>query len=130
MGAQDDYNEAWEAGAKDAAERCALLAEGLAAIHEASAARIRREGTFTYGWFGRKKRVAPAWERAAKDMEAAAHGLRTIARGCRAGWDPRKCEPDPNEKIEVNPAAVWKPCSRCSVPMDCASWCSCERGLL
>ncbi len=43
---------------------------------------------------------------------------------------PRKCEPDPNEKIEVSPAAVWKPCSSCPAPIDCASWCSCERGLL
>jgi hypothetical protein len=74
----------------DERERCALLAEDLAGRWERSAAKFRIDGTFNYGWLGRKKSVIPSVERAAKDTEAAAHGLRTVARGIREGWDTRK----------------------------------------
>lgn len=78
---------------KDEIERCALLAEELAARWARSAARMRAEHTFKYGWFGRKRAVMPVYERCAKDLDAAAHGLRTVARGCREGWDTRKLQP-------------------------------------
>jgi hypothetical protein len=73
-------------------ERCARLNEALATRWEASAAKIRREGTFvTGGWiFPKMIRVALKWERAARDLEAAAHGLRTCAQMMRGGYDPLK----------------------------------------
>src|ERR1700749_3000079 len=98
MGVQDDYNEAWEQGAKaaraDEAERCALLAEELAGRWALGAQRIRIEGTYYVRslWppFKRVAVVAPKWEKAARDVESAAHGLTSVARGCREGWDTRK----------------------------------------
>jgi hypothetical protein len=99
MGVQDDYNEAWEAGAKHERERCALLAEGLALKWEASAKRMRTEGSYWGGWLWRKRYVLPKWEKAARDIDAAAHGLRIIAMGCRGGWDPRKLDPDPSAGV-------------------------------
>lgn len=78
----------------DERERCALLAETLAERWEASAAGLRKRGgywsrsiwpPFRKVWF-----VMAKWEQAARDTEAAANGLRTIAEGCRKGWDPRK----------------------------------------
>lgn len=93
LSARDDFLR----GVADERERCALLAETLAARWEASGARLRDEGTYYVRalWppFKRVKCVTPRREQAAKDIEAAAHGLRTIAQGCREGWDPRKIEP-------------------------------------
>jgi hypothetical protein len=77
---------------EDESERCALLAEDLAGRWERSAAKARAEHTFKYGWFGRKRAVMPRWEKFATDLDAAAHGLRTVARGCREGWDTRKLQ--------------------------------------
>lgn len=75
---------------KDEAERCALLNEDLAGRWERSAAKARAEHTFQHGWLGRRTSVMPVWEKYATELEAAAHGLRTVARGCREGWDTRK----------------------------------------
>lgn len=77
----------------DEAERCALLAEDLAGRWERSAAKARAEHSFTVGWFRKRIVVMPVWEQYAKSMEAAAHGLRTVARACREGWDTRKLQP-------------------------------------
>lgn len=92
----------------DEAERCALLAEALAKRWERSAAKIRDQGTYYVRalWppFKRIKCVTPRWEQAAKDTEAAAHGLRTIARGAREGWDPRKLKDgDPDKPVSARP---------------------------
>lgn len=81
---------------KDERERCALLAEDLAGRWEFSAAKFRATGTFQgwefTPWPRRAWFVTPQWEKAAKDTEAAAHGLRTVALGIREGWDTRKLD--------------------------------------
>jgi hypothetical protein len=81
-----------EAVAKER-ERCALLAEALAFVWERSARKMRERGTYTTRalWPPLKKMtfVAPAFERAAKDIESAAKGLRdAVVVGIRAGWKP------------------------------------------
>lgn len=78
----------------DERERCSLLADALATRWERSARRLREDGSY-WGqalWppFRSVKLVRPKWEEAARGCEAGAHGLRTISRGCKAGWDPRK----------------------------------------
>lgn len=94
----------------DEAERCALLAEGLATRWERSARIMREKGTYeTWSlWpFGKRvKCVAPSYERGAKELEAAAHGLRTVARLGREGADPRKFEDEiivPTDPITGGP---------------------------
>lgn len=71
-------------------ERCASLAEELAGMWEKRAAQTRSEGTFkTWSlWppFRSVEVVAPGFENAAKNIEAAAHGCRAIALGIREGW--------------------------------------------
>ncbi len=71
----------------DEVERCALLAEELAGRWERSAVKMREDGSYR-GLFGGVG-IHPKWARCALDLEAAAHGLRTVARGCREGWDTR-----------------------------------------
>jgi hypothetical protein len=93
---------------EEESERCALLAETLASIHEASAARARKEGSYVVRalWpFGaRSVVVRPGAERTARIMEAAASSLRVVATACRAGWDPRTIvEQDPNEQAHFAP---------------------------
>lgn len=78
------------AARKDEAERCALLCEELANRYEASAVKTRADGTYTNGWPFHNKFVRPRWEDAAKALDSAASGLRTVATGCRKGWDTRK----------------------------------------
>lgn len=68
-------------------ERCARIADGLAEKWEASAAKIRQAGSTRFFWIGRPY-VAPAIENNAKSIEAAAHGLRTVARLIREGARP------------------------------------------
>jgi hypothetical protein len=93
MGVQDDYNEAWEAGAKDATERCALLVEMRAGITRKSARKIREAGSYpTYAlWppFKRGTSVHPKWERAARDLEEVAQAFEVVAHCIRLGFDPR-----------------------------------------
>lgn len=110
-------------------ERCACLAEDLAGRWERSAIKTREDGSFLgqslWSWppFRSVPCVKPKWEEAAKGIEAAAHGLRTVARGIREGWDdpnrisdlalygietrPTRIEQDPQEKIT-------RICSRCT----------------
>jgi hypothetical protein len=71
----------------DEAERCALLVTMRADISRESAAKLRREGTYT-GWFG-SSRVAPKWEKAAQDLELVAHAFDVVADCIRKGYDPR-----------------------------------------
>lgn len=110
----------------DECERCALLAETMALSNETRAAQYRKDGTritrLFWPPFKKTTDVDPDIEHDAKMLEIAAIGFRTVALGCRAGWDPRT--PAENERIDV-----WRPCLRCTAPMDCASWKCCERGL-
>lgn len=55
-------------------EHCAKLAEYLAEKWEAAAVKMRADGEFAYA-------------DQAKALDAAAFGLRTVAQGCRDGWD-------------------------------------------
>lgn len=65
-------------------ERAASIADGLAERWEASAARLRERCTSRLFWFG-KRYVTPQGERDAASVEAAARGLRTVARLIREG---------------------------------------------
>jgi hypothetical protein len=70
-------------------ENAAQINEMLAKRWENSAKRIREEATFN-GWaiwppFAKRKFVAPSAENVARDIEAAAHGLRICARIIREG---------------------------------------------
>lgn len=127
-------------------ERCALLCEQLAAIHQKSADRIRKEGTYTgrsiWPPFKRVTHVAPAAERGAKQIEGSVRSLRVIAGCIRLRYDPHEMlKPDDIERIRdyvspiaaLNPPRIprdgipWKPCPRCTDPMDCGSWACCLR---
>lgn len=69
--------------------RCASLCDELASRWERQAAGVRDLGTYyTRKWFFGEKvaHVLPGYEKVALDIEAAAHGLRTIERGIREGW--------------------------------------------
>lgn len=95
---EDEINVMIMEARLDERERCAVLAEALATHYEASAERLRREGSYTVRalWpFGKLVTcIRPQWEAGAIQREAAAHGLRNaIARGCREGWDARKVKP-------------------------------------
>lgn len=68
-------------------ERCARLAEELASRWEKSAVKMRDEGKYWGGFLWKREFVRPNWEKGAKDIEAAADGLRTVARGIREGWN-------------------------------------------
>lgn len=66
-------------------ERCAGIADSLAEKWEASAAKLRKDGSFrTFFGLGPTD-VRPAFERNAKDIDAAAHGLRAVAKLIRNG---------------------------------------------
>lgn len=70
-------------------QRCADLAESLALVWERSAAKVRAQGTYTTGWWCRTTRVRPLYEKAARDIEAAAQGVRNgIMDPIRLGWTP------------------------------------------
>lgn len=107
MGVQDDYSEAYEAGEKfgrlDDTERCARLCQMRADISRASAAKVRRDGTFTVRmiWPPFKKRevVALKWEAAARDHDAVANAFEVVATCIRKGYDPRTPKIDPDERI-------------------------------
>lgn len=65
--------------------RCAQIADGLAEKWEASAAKWRADHTMR-AWFGLGSSfVAPFAERDAKAIDAAAHGLRSVAKLIREG---------------------------------------------
>jgi hypothetical protein len=70
-------------------DRCARICDELATNWETSAARIRAEGTFTTRaiWppFRKTTCVFPGWEKAARDIEAAAHGVRAIESYIKSG---------------------------------------------
>ncbi len=65
-------------------ERCADIAEGLAERWEASAAKLRAEHQVRFFWIG-KPYVSPIADQDARTIDAAAHGLRTVASLIREG---------------------------------------------
>ncbi len=65
-------------------EGCALLADELAVRWEASAAKLRKRTT-RFFFFG-PRYALPEAERDAKNIDAAAHGLRAVARLIREGY--------------------------------------------
>lgn len=69
-------------------ERAASLADDLAGRWEASAARLRERCMTRFLWFG-SRYVTPQADKDAKSIEAAAHGLRTVARLIREGVEAR-----------------------------------------
>ena len=61
------------------------------------------------GFHSRKVQcVLPAWEQAAKVLDAAARSLRVVATGCRAGWDPRRIKPSPKDLKKDFPDGEWQ----------------------
>lgn len=69
-------------------ERAASIADDLARRWEASAARLRERCMTRFLWFG-SRYVTPQADKDAKSIEAAAHGLRTVARLIREGVEVR-----------------------------------------
>lgn len=67
--------------------RCATIADALASRWEASAARLRTNYTKRFLFFG-KPYVATMAERDARAIDAAASGLRTVAKLIREGVEP------------------------------------------
>jgi hypothetical protein len=65
--------------------RCEAICADLEARWRASARRLRYEGTWNTGWPFYKKFVAPKWEQAAKDTEAAADGLAAVRKIIASG---------------------------------------------
>lgn len=70
-------------------ERCASIADALAHLWEQSASKIRADGTFhtraIWPPFKKTAVVRHAWEKTARDIEAAARGLRQVSRLIREG---------------------------------------------
>lgn len=58
--------------------RCDAICADLENRWRRSAQRLRRDGTWNTGWPFRRTFVAPKWEQAAKDTEAAADGIAAI----------------------------------------------------
>lgn len=108
----------------DEIERCAQLCTMRGDISRKSAAKLRKDGSYTTWavWppFKTATFVAPKWEQAAKDCESVAHAFDMLARGIRAGWDPRDLERERDQHLQIK-----FPCTRCTDPMDCGSWASC-----
>ena len=109
--ADPEITRAAGAMATDEVERCALLAEALATVHERKAVELR---THTYStrslWppFKRYDIVMPGYEREAKLRDQAASSLRTVAECMRRGYDPRDLEPDETQKIDPDTEAKLK----------------------
>lgn len=145
---EDELHKMIDDAVRDNTERCALLCEMRADISRASAAKIRKDGSYTTRaiWppFKRMTYVMPKWERQALLFDDVARAFNVVAGGIRAGWDPRKVAPHErsDEKITIVETGVdgdptlrtidetkpTFPCFGCSTPMDCASWQCCERG--
>jgi hypothetical protein len=89
---------------KDEIDRCAQLCGMRADISRASAAKLRKDGSYTvrclWPFMAKRTLVAPKWEDAAQDMESVAHAFDVVADCIRRGYDPRKLKPDPTEQIE------------------------------
>jgi hypothetical protein len=67
-------------------DRCGSIVADLEARWRRSAARYRRDGTWNTGWPSYRDFVAPKWEQAARETEAAADGLAAIRRGIQGGY--------------------------------------------
>lgn len=68
--------------------RCETICADLEARWRKSAARLRADGTWNTGWPFNRTFVAPKWEQAAKDTEAAADGLAAIRNLIASGARP------------------------------------------
>lgn len=68
--------------------RCETICLDLEIRWRKSAERLRREGTWNTGWPFNRTFVAPKWEQAAKDTEAAADGLAAIRKLIASGATP------------------------------------------
>ncbi len=66
-------------------DRCEAICADLENRWRQSAQRLRRDGTWKTGWPFRSTFVAPKWEQAAKDTEAAADGIAAIRKLIRSG---------------------------------------------
>lgn len=69
-------------------QRCAAIADDLAAKWEATADKVRERGKTRFFWIG-KPYTTPAAERCARDIEAAASGLRAVSMLIREGAVPK-----------------------------------------
>ena len=98
---EDTMDEAIAHAVADERERCVVLCDELAAIHDACARRMRELGSYKPFWPFAARRIKPAWERSAQHQDGAARSLRVIANCARIGYDPRKQEIDPTEQITI-----------------------------
>lgn len=96
--------EAIRRAVDDERERCYLLCKMRGDISRASAAKLRKDGTFTTRsiWppFKRVTCVFPKWEEAAHDLDLVAEAFYAVAKGIREGWDPRNI-PGADEKVTI-----------------------------
>jgi len=90
--------------------RCEMLIKMRSDMVRRDAARLRERGAYptTILWplrdFGKRVvAVLPKWEQRARDMDAVAEAFDSVQRGVRQGWDPRKIEVDPDERIHPAP---------------------------
>lgn len=118
----EDEADRQRAAIMDERERCALLNEALADIHQKSADKFRVLGRYTtraiWPLFKKVTCVLPGHERAARDIENVVRSLRTVAECIRKGYDPRdKQRADELEKL--------RPCIGCD--NSCGSPASCDR---
>lgn len=59
-------------------KRCEGICANLEQRWRSTAAKTRRDGTWTTGWPFNRTFVAPKWEQAARNIEAAADGISAI----------------------------------------------------
>lgn len=80
-------------------ERCALIAENLAERWERGADLLRKQHTRNRLFLG--PIVSYEAERGAREIEAAANGLRAVAMCCRKGYDVRTAEKIAEQKLVI-----------------------------
>lgn len=107
----DKFETAYERVARKAIvqerERCALLAETLCLVWERTAAKMRAQSAVTTRsiWppFRKYTFVAPAHEKAARDIEAVVKGIReAVVEAIRKGWAPLDIDQRESMRYETN----------------------------
>lgn len=92
--------------ATDEVERCALLAEALATVHELKADEFRKLGAYSTRsiWppFRVHTFIKPGYQREIDLREQAAGSLRTIAKCMRLGYDHRDLSEPPSPDARIN----------------------------
>lgn len=120
---EEELAEIVRRAVRDETERCALLVTTRGDISRRSAEKLRRDGTYStwalWPLFKTVSYVAPKWAKQAEMFDLVGEAFDKVAECIRKGYDERKISRDLNAGIKF-------PCTRCTEPMECGSWASCQ----